>query len=671
MSVESSQEKPPKKSTQKAQGPRQIRASANPRTEHLKKTLRTLPAWFLSLIAHLLTLAILTLATFATAPTPEKRAAFDASPYDTKVAPEEVVDILADPSDDPTRSIAASANAGDLAKADAPSATPVLSDAGKYMRPEDLMVDVVVPKVAVEFASPVASKILTGQSGFKGDVQPASEVGEALDQIAREILVQLGRQRVVVAWLFDESESMRDDQQAILAKFDRIMSELDSRVDETTARRAEVQAGNDVVDQDTKKRSARRKERAVEEPLRHAVIGFGEQFDLMQDPTSDRQKISTAVNQLRTDTTGKENTFAAIAQTLQRFGSLINQEQKLIIVLVTDESADDVENTEEVMSACKRFRVPVFIIGRQAMFGTDRLQYRWVDPQTKDVYWTTIRRGPESAAAETLQWDGLHLRREDQPSGFAPYDLARLSKETGGRFFLLPTAENERVRQIEKAYNYNDIRELSPDYEGRAAYLTRRNNSRLRSTMAQIIQQTSGFGMREDFPINPPETIPALVEASGQARQRLTAVATMEKLLRGLERDRDRDPERRWQANYDLMLAQLVYSQVKLIEYIAFLETWAGQIQAGKPPVPQNQPGQDRVVSWVLGHGKQRHAPAQLTEERMKEAQSLFNKVVENYPNTPWADLSKDLLARGFSINRGEFARSTIYQDRARQIPNF
>ncbi len=112
---------------------------------------------------------------------------------------------------------------------------------------------------------------------------------------------------------------------------------------------------------------------------------------------------------------------------------MVNQDQQLVVVLVTDESGDDYLNIEDVTAACKRLRVPVFVIGRQAMFGTDRLQYRWVDPQTKDVYWTTIRRGPETAAYETLQWDGLHPRREDQPSGFAPYDLARLTKETGGK----------------------------------------------------------------------------------------------------------------------------------------------------------------------------------------------------------------------------------------------
>lgn len=637
----------------------------------IKRSLKALPAWLLSLVFHFLALMILTLATFATAPPADIPKSFDVSPFDTKVAPEEVVHMMTDPSDDPVRTLASAAVAGDLSKTEKPSATPALSETGKYIRPEDLLVDIVIPKVTMDFVSPVASQILEGQAGFKGDVQPAQDIGEALDQLAREILVRLGRQRVVVAWLFDESESMRDDQQAVLSKFDKVMDDLRDRVDSTALKRSEVDAGADVVEPDPKKRSERRKNRAETEPVRHAVIGFGDQFDLMQDPTADNAKISAAVNKLRVDTTGIENTFQAVAKTLQRYGSMVDQDQQLVVVLVTDESGDDYLNIEDVTAACKRLRVPVFVIGRQAMFGTDRLQYRWVDPQTKDVYWTTIRRGPETAAYETLQWDGLHPRREDQPSGFAPYDLARLTKETGGRFFILPTAENERVRQREKAYNYKDIKELAPDYEGRPAYLVRRNKSTLRSTMAQIIENTQMFGMREDFPINPQELLPSMVQATAQARERYAAVVVMEKRLRGLEKDRDREPERRWQANYDLMLAQLVFAEVKLTEYVALMESWAALIQSGKPPVPVNKPMEGRVVSWSIWHGAEPIAASKLTEKPAAEARRLLEKVIEKYPGTPWADLAQDLIGRGFSVRRGEYVRSTLYQERAKLIPKF
>ena len=80
---------------------------------------------------------------------------------------------------------------------------------------------------------------------------------------------------------------------------------------------------------------------------------------------------------------------------------------------------------------------------------------------------------PETAGKEALQWDGLHGRWDEQPSGFAPYELARLAKDTGGIYFLLPSEEEMRVRQREKAYSMTTLKEYVPDYESRAAYYER------------------------------------------------------------------------------------------------------------------------------------------------------------------------------------------------------
>ena len=94
----------------------------------LKRSLKALPAWLLSLVFHFLALMILTLATFATAPPTDIPKSFDVSPFDTKVAPEEVVHMMTDPSDDPVRTLASAAVAGDLSKTEKPSATPALSE---------------------------------------------------------------------------------------------------------------------------------------------------------------------------------------------------------------------------------------------------------------------------------------------------------------------------------------------------------------------------------------------------------------------------------------------------------------------------------------------------------------------------------------------------------------
>ena len=146
--------------------------------------------------------------------------------------------------------------------------------------------------------------------------------------------------------------------------------------------------------------------------------------------------------------------------------AVIGKDRRLLIVLVTDESGDDGDFVEEAHQAVVSLKVPVYVIGRQSLFGYGTAHLRYVDPVTKDVYWPSIHRGPESADVETLQWDGLHGRWEEQPSGFAPYELARLAKDTGGIYFLLPSEENMRVHQREKLYSINDAEGIRPRLRG-------------------------------------------------------------------------------------------------------------------------------------------------------------------------------------------------------------
>ena len=131
-------------------------------------------------------------------------------------------------------------------------------------------------------------------------------------------------------------------------------------------------------------------------------------------------------------------------------------------MLVTDESGDDGAYVEEARQALKKYKVPLYVIGRQSLFGYPFAHHRYVDPVTKDVYRPLIRRGPETADLELFQWDGLHDRWDEQPSGFAPYELARLAKDSGGIYFLLPSEEFMRVRQREQAYSITRSRNTCP-----------------------------------------------------------------------------------------------------------------------------------------------------------------------------------------------------------------
>ena len=136
---------------------------------------------------------------------------------------------------------------------------------------------------------------------------------------------------------------------------------------------------------------------------------------------------------------------------------------------------------------------------------------------TKDVYHPMIRRGPETADLELYQWDGLHDRWDEQPSGFAPYELARLTKDSGGIYFVLPSEEFMRIRQREKAYSITQLKEYLPEYDNRLTYVEKRNSSPFRQLLHEIVIEGKNFLYRRDFPIAPDELVKAAIEEGQKA----------------------------------------------------------------------------------------------------------------------------------------------------------
>ncbi|WP_337177419.1 vWA domain-containing protein [Paludisphaera sp.] len=467
-----------------------------------------------------------------------------------------------------------------------------------------------------------------------------SEIGDALNQLTREILRHLEDHKVTVVWLFDQSASMRDDQRAIVDKFDRVSSEL-SR----------------YVDQEKKAAAA----------LNHAIVGFGKGLDVvLERPTADVEEIRRAITKLKVDASGEEGTMTAIRETVAAYSGLAGKDRRLLLVLVTDESGDDGEEVEGALEMLKRTKTALYVIGRQAIFGYPFAHHRYVDPVTKDVYHPVIRRGPETADVECFQWDGLYGRWDEQPSGFGPWELARLAKESGGIYFLLPSEEFMRISQREKAYSIEALKEYMPEYISRAAYAQRRAESDLRRTLHALVTETKGVAYRREFPIEPQALRDAALEQIPIASARLTTLVAIQKRLESLRTHRDREPERRWRAHYDLMLAQTVAFQIKSFEYRALMESLAK-----KPQTPTKRPTADLSIAFVVDHSDKPLAAESETSAKYAEARRLLNDVVAEYPDTPWADLAKSTLARGFSVVLNQWEHSPKYNERGQFVPKY
>jgi hypothetical protein len=108
---------------------------------------------------------------------------------------------------------------------------------------------------------------------------------------------------------------------------------------------------------------------------------------------------------------------------------------------------------------------------------------------------------------------------------------------------------------------------------------------------------------------------------------------------------REQEPEPRWQANYDLMMAQVVAYQARAYEYGSFLEAF---IQ-NPPPFALN-----KAPNLTLNHFHIRTKTQVTSKDSLpyiEKSNELFKIVQQNHPGTPWAARAEWEMKRGFGID--------------------
>ena len=167
--------------------------------------------------------------------------------------------------------------------------------------------------------------------------------------------------------------------------------------------------------------------------------------------------------------------MSAVAKVIAHYGNLISEDRKLLIVLVTDESGDDGDYVEEARQAAVAREVPIYVIGRQALFGFKKPRSPTTSTPSPRTYWVHIRPG-----ARDRRRRGAPVGRPPQPMGRAALRLRPLRARPPGqghRRDLLPPAQRGgdlRTHKREKAYSIKPpSRNTSPTTRAATAYAER------------------------------------------------------------------------------------------------------------------------------------------------------------------------------------------------------
>jgi hypothetical protein len=398
-------------------------------------------------------------------------------------------------------------------------------------------------------------------------------------------------------------------------------------------------------------------------------------------PTADMEMILAAIDRVPIDESGTENMCRSIATIVNKYRQMaLRGKRKLAVIVVSDESGDDGEYVEEAISAARGAKAPLYFLGRESMFGYPYARQRWVHEESGEAFWLRVRRGPETAFPECLQWNGLHARWDVQHAGFGPYEQTRMAKETGGIFFVLPGDEENLVGRggaDRKKYEFHAMREYQPLLLSRPAYVQARSSSRFRDTLWQVIARLNPSSdrvlfqssdpqlniRREHYPLMLAEFRQAATPEVAKAARAMQLTEEGIALLEGVRTERALEASPRWRAAYDLATAQLYMFRLRLYQFLLAVDEHANNM-----PMPRKEDATRWSIGWnrktitpsedqfrrlqsAFGMSMSREEYIGMVREQEKFTADLLKDVIEDHPNTPWARRAQLELSSGFGFN--------------------
>jgi hypothetical protein len=476
----------------------------------------------------------------------------------------------------------------------------------------------------------VSENLLVKGAGSTGTVGAEG----AIDRITHEILLSLDERPTLVAWLFDQSGSLKAQRESIARRFDRVYDEL-----------GVIEAsGNPAF------------RRHRDKPLLSAVASFGATVGMLTDrPTDDVVEIKAAVRAVGDDPSGRENVFQSVDFLADEFRHyrLQSPRRNVMIVVFTDEAGDDVEQLDATIETCRKLAIQVYVVGVPAPFGREDAFVKYIDPDPafdQSPQWIPVHQGPESLLPERikLNFAGQREYEERIDSGFGPYGLCRLTSETGGLYFTVhPNRKiGEPVPSWETAaysshlaafFDERVMRNYRPDYLPTEQYYQLLAGNRACGALVEAAQMswtTPMEGVRLQFPkIDDAQLARDLSLAQRSAAKLEPRINQLVAILQQGEADRPKVIKPRWQAGFDLALGRALAVMVRTEGYNAMLA-------AAKQGLVFKDPRND---TWILRPANEVTVSSALAKQAAA-ARAYLQRVVAEHPNTPWAmDAQREL----------------------------
>ena len=366
----------------------------------------------------------------------------------------------------------------------------------------------------------------------------------------------------------------------------------------------------------------------------------------LESPLRDSAKIREAFNNLSAEKEDGEQTFAALNQCLEKYGPIRRKDRKnVIMVLVTDEAGEDAETvgdggdsmSDQTVALLKKYGVSCFVIVSPAPFGRSI--------EASKITTGNLDYGPETLFPERIQlgmWDGSTVfNRFD--SGFGPWHLERICRSSGGRFLADRPSRSGRIfnamqsnwpYSISRQFDDSAMSAYKPNYQNRARYLDELSTNKAKNALhlaaqlpyADVFRTRSyEFAMGNEAQlvreVNSAQRMPAVIRPG---------LEKLYNLLRAGEGDREQMESKRWQASFDLAYGRVLANYVRVVG----LNSMLAELKGGKS---FQDPASTR---WMLEPAAEVQTGSS-NRKMAEKAQIYLTRVVEDHPNTPWAEIAK------------------------------
>jgi len=441
---------------------------------------------------------------------------------------------------------------------------------------------------------------------------PSRSENQAIDQIGKSVREGLDLGPTLVVWVFDRSDSA---------------SRL---VNSTLSSIKSFYGGEEIA------------AAAKEDKLLSAVVGFGEKTDFLLDPpVGDAAKVKEALDAVKNEPGSREQTFAALKLTLEKYLPLRTKDKReVVIAVVTDEPGDDLAVLDDVVAIAEKNAIPVFVVGPSMPLGKAAAPPPpAVGPKPTE--------GPDKRtyAADVLFDDwvsfntGGYGAAESYDSGFGPWPLERLCRESSGAYLAVGSLGGTYGTRVDPAV----MKKYAPEY------LTKKEMDKLldENKCRKALLEASKLPPCSTTLLNPQMVFPkARNEAEAKRlldRAQLEAAklenevnAVYDKLAgenNSVENDRSKLTGTRWQVAYDTALGRAAAAKARIDGYNAMIAA----LKRGKAFANPNS------NTWLLEQADTVETGSAI-QKLVDKAKTYLERVQKEHPNTPWARVAEQEL---------------------------